>query len=249
MRKLKYFTILLLLSFKLSAQHDSINKIAVVSADKMNVVYRGISNPISIAVPNAKSFIAEGPGLSKFSEGEYILKPGQGLESVITIHAVLNDGSKIKEEHRFKIKGIKHPIGTLNGKNDYGCIVKITIEELKSAEIGIKIPDFYLDIDDIKVEGFSIVLPNKKNYYILGNRITDSIYRIIKKLKHNSRFTISDIYYDAKGVCGPRVTPIDIMIIKEEPHIPYYQSPQFVKDSLNNIRKKMRLLRKSKKKE
>jgi len=77
---------------------------SVVSADKMNVVYRGLPNPISIAVSNCKSFTATGNGLFKNKDGTYQLVPGIGLETVITIEIILNDGSIKKEEHKFRIK-------------------------------------------------------------------------------------------------------------------------------------------------
>jgi hypothetical protein len=58
------------------AQNDTVivskPKIGVISVDKLNVVYRGIANPISIAVPNAKSFKATGLGVT-FNNGKYFI--------------------------------------------------------------------------------------------------------------------------------------------------------------------------------
>ncbi|MFM9989418.1 hypothetical protein [Flavobacterium sp.] len=50
-----YCIILLLFSFSFYAQNDTIPVVkktnaSVVSADRMNVVYRGVPNPISIAL-------------------------------------------------------------------------------------------------------------------------------------------------------------------------------------------------------
>lgn len=71
MKKLTYI-FLLFLSFSFYGQNDTISTVktstlSVVSADKMNVVYRGITNPVSIAVSNCKSFEATGNGLEKIS--------------------------------------------------------------------------------------------------------------------------------------------------------------------------------------
>ncbi|MBC8883654.1 hypothetical protein H9X57_10615 [Flavobacterium piscinae] len=89
------------------AQNDSVivskPKIGVISVDKLNVVYRGIQNPISIAVPNAKSFTVSGLGV-KEENGKYFIVPGQGNEVIVTLEIILEDDSKVIEEHIFRIK-------------------------------------------------------------------------------------------------------------------------------------------------
>ena len=57
-------------------------------------VYRGVLNPISIVVPQAKSFTASGIGL-KIEKGKYYISPGQGLVTIIKLNIILNDGSEI----------------------------------------------------------------------------------------------------------------------------------------------------------
>ena len=126
---------LLLLFFSLSfyGQNDTISvvktsTIGVVSADKMNVVYRGIPNPISIAVSNCKSFTATGIGLYKQSNGKYLLNPGAGLESIITLDIIQNDGSTKQEEHKFRIKNSPRLSGAINGLSCEQCIIEMTKE-------------------------------------------------------------------------------------------------------------------------
>jgi len=54
---------------------------AVISADKMNVVYRGVSNPMTISVPGVADNVVQGtaPGLKKVKGiGKYIMNPGKG---------------------------------------------------------------------------------------------------------------------------------------------------------------------------
>jgi gliding motility-associated GldM-like protein len=79
----------LLYSLSSYSQNDTIAigktaKTAIVSAEKMNVVYRGMSNPISIYVPNNIPFMASAPGLSKDDKGKYILTPGIGNEVIVS---------------------------------------------------------------------------------------------------------------------------------------------------------------------
>jgi hypothetical protein len=55
MKKLLLF--LFIISFHSYAQDTIPAAKSVVALDKMNVVYRGVENPISIAVNNAKSYV------------------------------------------------------------------------------------------------------------------------------------------------------------------------------------------------
>ena len=142
------FICCLLLSQFLLAQSDtsfvSKPKLGLISVDKLNVVYRGIRNPISIAVPNAKSFTVSGLGVSQ-EKGNYYISPGQGNEMIVTLEIVLEDDSKVDEEHVFRIKNLKKHIARINNKNCQNCIVLMKKEELKDAEITYYLEDFLYD--------------------------------------------------------------------------------------------------------
>ena len=71
---------------------------ATISADKMNVVYRGVANPmtISFAGVSDNNVSASAPGLSKGSGvGKYVMNPGSGKEVTINVNGTLPDGSKV----------------------------------------------------------------------------------------------------------------------------------------------------------
>lgn len=57
------YILFLLFSISIYAQDTIPAAKSVVALDKMNVVYRGVPNPISIAVNNAKSYIIYGDGV------------------------------------------------------------------------------------------------------------------------------------------------------------------------------------------
>ena len=59
---------------------------AVISADKMNVVYRGVANPMTISIPGIpdNKVSASAPGLSRRSGSQYIMNPGTGRSVTIT---------------------------------------------------------------------------------------------------------------------------------------------------------------------
>ena len=74
LKPMKFVCSLFVVMISLTAFSQGDTIISVISAEKLNVVYRGIPNPIKIAVPGAKSFVATGPGLVKTdSIGNYKL--------------------------------------------------------------------------------------------------------------------------------------------------------------------------------
>lgn len=241
-------------SLTIFSQSDSITKknpnIGVVSADKLNVVYRGIKNPISISVPNSKSFTASGQGLNKVSEGKYYLSPGQGLFSNIKLEIELNDGTIKTEEHSFRIIGISSPIALINGENCSKCIVEMTKEELLDSEISIKIEDLLIDIK-LEVSGFTVKFPNKKWFRLENNKFDQVVINQILKLKKGDIFEIIDINQKLTNTGRgytllPRITPIKIKIVDEE--INYYKSKEFIKDSLQKLKIERKLLKKESRK-
>lgn len=203
-------------------QNDTISVVktsnsSVVSADKMNVVYRGLPNPISIAVPNCKSFTATAQGLSKVSEGKYILIPGSGIETIIILEIILNDGSSIKEEHKFRIKNIPLLYGKINGLNCNKSILLMTKKELIGAELSIGFPnDFAYDLS-FEIKQFTVSIKDKK-LIIEGDKFTNEVVDLINKLPINSRFTITDFKsnIDCFSCNLKTFKSIEIMIVKND---------------------------------
>ena len=164
----------------------------MVSADKMNVVYRGVPNPISIAVNNAKSYTISGDGVS-FQNGKYVLRAGVGTETKVFVEIENFDGSKVTEEHVFKVKGLPKGLGTINGENCHHCIIEMSKEELLNAEISAKIPDFIFDYNPI-VTQFSVKFFNKTPIIIVkGNIFNQEVKNRIKKAKAGTYFLITNI--------------------------------------------------------
>lgn len=193
----------LLFSQFILAQNDTASvskpKLGVISVDKLNVVYRGIANPISIAVPNAKSFKASGLGVT-FSNGHYFISPGKGNEVVVILEIILEEDLKVIEEHVFRIKNFPPVLGRINNRNCKDCIVLMKLSELENAEITVYFEDLMTGLK-LNVSSFSIEFSNKKNIDVDGNRINNDVFNLIKMLKTNSEFKIHNINY-YKGLSG-----------------------------------------------
>ncbi|WP_225576955.1 type IX secretion system motor protein PorM/GldM [Flavobacterium columnare] len=91
---------------------------ATISADKMNVVYRGVPNPISISFAGVadNNVNASAPGMTKTGNGKYILKPGPGTSLMINVSAKLPDGKVVSDKKEFRIKGLPAPTGKVRGE-------------------------------------------------------------------------------------------------------------------------------------
>ena len=168
------------------------SKFSVVSLDKMNVVYRGIPNPISIVVNDAKSFKITGEGVVKTDEGKYIIRPGAGTETKVFVEIEKNDGSKIVEEHIFRIKGFPKPVGTLSDEYCTNCTLLFKKSILKNAIVNYKMIDFLVNINS-NVTQFKISLNENKSIIVFGNQINNEAFKLIEKASDKDYFIISEI--------------------------------------------------------
>lgn len=215
----KLFLILTLSSFY-SFSQDSLQvkkpKLSVIAADKLNVVYRGIENPISIAVKKAKSYTIYGDNVKQNEDGKYVIRPSIGLETKVFIEIINMDDSITIEEHVFRIKGLPSPIGTIKGEFSTQSSFELSIEELKDAEVGLKFIDFLFPFN-FKVSQFNIKVPRFPTIVVTGNVITNEAYELLKKARKKDIIVISEIktnYMMSENVCYKAITPITFKIIK-----------------------------------
>jgi len=77
---------------------------ALVAADKMNVVYRGVDNPMTISIPGIANnkIKASAVGLKKLQGSKYIMNPRKGRTVIITASGILPDGNKITTPVEFR---------------------------------------------------------------------------------------------------------------------------------------------------
>lgn len=223
--------IFLLFTLSFYGQNDTISvvktsNISVVSADKMNVVYRGLPNPISISVPNCKSFTATGDGLYKNNDGSYQIVPRAGLETTITIEIVLTDNSIKKEQHIFRIKNIPNLYGKINGLYCNQSILLMTKKELINSELTIGFLKEFAYEFNFELQQFVVEISNKL-IVVKGNKFTNEVIDLINKLPINSRFKITDLKsnINCKNCSQKPIQSIEIMIVEDN----YFKNDEFEK--------------------
>lgn len=212
------FMFVILSNFIVNAQSDTIisTKRSVIAFDKVKTVYRGIYNPISIAVSDCKSFKVEGIGVTEVSNGKYNLSPGQGTETKILVTVTNFDGSISIEEHSFTVANMPMLLAKINNQNCYNCVVEITKEEIINSVIGIGWNDVKIDLDlegeFYQVKEFDIVIKRKK-IKVIGNKFSKEALIVINKLKAGAIFSVENIRYpNPYNICRGEAYPIKIRI-------------------------------------
>ncbi len=182
---------------------------AVVSADKMNVVYRGLSNPISVSLPgvgdNNLNVSASGGSLSG-SRGKYVLKPGGGKIATINVSAKLSSGKTVNSKATFRIKDIPAAMGSVRGQ--YGT-VRMPKSGLSRAPISAGLPDFEFDLT-IKVQSFQLKVPGQLTVTVNGTTLSAAAKKALAKAKRGDQINIFGIKATANGVPIKKVLPVNI---------------------------------------
>ncbi len=185
-------------------------KSATISADKMNVVYRGVVNPmtISFAGISADKVSASAPGLSALgTPGAFSMRPGTGTEVVINVTGTLPDGSKVSDKKTFRIKGIPGPTGTIRGEMG---VVKGPKSSLEISTIGAKLVDFDFEVG-LDVVGFNFKVAGQPTVVVPGNKLNAQCKAVLSKAGRGDQVTISEIKTKLVGAGSyllPRTAPV-----------------------------------------
>ncbi len=164
---------------------------ALIAADKMNVVYRGVANPMSISIPGIpdNKVTAYAPGLSKRSGSSYIMNPGGGRTVTITASGKLPDGKNITSNSEFRIKDIPRPNGSIRGETN---TAKMPRTNLEIATVGALLEDFDFDLN-LAVSGFKFKVPGQPTVVVRGNKLDESAKSVLRRAGRGDAVQIFDI--------------------------------------------------------
>lgn len=170
---------------------------AVVSADKMNVVYRGLSNPLTISVPgvSGNKVSASAPGLKRVKGDKYVMSPGKGNEVTIRVSATLPGGGKINTPKKYRIKDIPPAVGMV--RNQYGT-VKMPKASLAKINVAAGLPDFLFDLK-LNVSSFKVKVPGQVTVPVNGRTLNARAKQALNKARRNDVITIYDIKASVSG--------------------------------------------------
>ena len=180
---------------------------AVVSADKMNVVYRGLENPITVSMPGIadNKLKVSGVGIKKAKGvGKYMLTPGKGKEAIVNVTGTTDAGESIKSAPvRFRIKSIPQAMASLRGQ--FGT-TKMPKTSLAKATVAAGMPDFLFDLR-LRVTGFKIKVPGRTTVIVNGPRMNAQAQKAIAKAKRGDIITIFDVKTTLVGNSKLKLAP------------------------------------------
>ena len=188
---------------------------AVISADKMNVVYRGVVNPMTISMPGVpdNQVNASALGLSKKGGSNYIMKPNAGSAEVTIVVTGTFEGQKFSSSKKFRIKDIPKPEGAILRTTG---AVKLAKQNILVGELSVAFNDFDFDLTT-KVNSFRILVPGQPSVVVNGSRVSASpaAAAAVNRAKKGDVIQISEIRYSVSGYSGtPKpATPISIEVL------------------------------------
>lgn len=189
----------------------------VVSPTKMNVLYRGVKNPVSISVPGVapelvKANMTNGSlrADSKEGKGNYIAEVKGANESTVSVTAEIDGKQRKMGEFKFRVKNVPPPVATVAG-TESGLV---SANRLAAAPTVIpKMKDFDFELY-YKVTKFDLVYQVGTDLItkpVVGSAIPQDAIGQIKRLKKGSRVYIENIkaiMLDENNRPATGVTPV-----------------------------------------
>lgn len=178
-----------------------------VEAEKMNVFYIGVENPIAVSAagvsPTDLLVNPSGGGVTKTggAGGKFVLKFTSPGECLISVSAKTKDGTKPQgPPKKFRVKKIPDPVAKIGGKIGNGIL---EFKKLELASIGgvvAEVPGFEFDAKFI-VKSFivsAVVKGALKEFTCNGNSLSSEAKGVIQGLSAGSK-----LYFENIKASGP----------------------------------------------
>ncbi|MCD6321458.1 MAG: gliding motility protein GldM, partial [Clostridiales bacterium] len=177
---------------------------ATVSADKMNVFYIGVDNPVTVSVPGVPNDKVR-PGISNGSmtptgNGKYIVRVTGGATSTISVSAELESGSRSMGQSEFRVKPLPTPKAYVANKpgGNYS-----SSELIASPYVTAVMENFDFDLK-FMVISYTFLAKNNAGDLIPrqggGYMLNGEMKSLIQSSRRGSRFWVEDII--ARGPAG-----------------------------------------------
>ena len=183
---------------------------ALVSADKMNVLYRGVENPISasmLGVDNSTVTLSASGATVSGGRGKWVVRPGAGNMVNITISGKQPNGKAVSETFPFRVKSVPAPQGQIRNQN----VVSMPASSIANQVVSCEIPDFDFPVS-FQVTGFSFKVPGRAATYVSGNSMR-SVEALTKNLRAGDICYVFGIQATATGLGGQMLKNISPIVI------------------------------------
>lgn len=183
---------------------------ALVSADKMNVLYRGVENPISgsmLGVDNATVTLSASGASVSGGRGKWVVRPGAGNTVNLTLSGKQPNGKTVSQTFQFRVKSIPAPQGQIRNQN----VVSMPASSVANQMVSCAIPDFDFPVS-FQVTGFSFKVPGKAATFVSGNSLR-SVESLTRNLRAGDVCYVFGIQATATGLGGQMLKNISPVVI------------------------------------
>ena len=184
-----------------------------VAAEKMNVFYIGVDNPVSVSAPMPK-FTASGPGLSKTAKG-YVMRPPSSAKTVtITVTGEDDNGNKVNlGKSEFRVKRIPDPVSSIVGKAGSFAIKKAALNAASTVQAQMDNFDFEVNVNVSSFKFSTVKSGMITEEKVNGFRLSGTCKNMISAATRNQKFYIEDIKCKMPDGSTRTLAPIIITVI------------------------------------
>jgi len=190
----------------------------VVSPTAMNVLYRGVDNPIAISVPGISADLLSASistgSLQKQSDGTYIAKVQSGSEAVVSVTANIDGKQTSMGSFKFRLRSVPDPVAKFAGKGPSDNTVR---QAELTAALGViaDLQDFVFDLS-FPVRSFDIVViigGDVKRTTSNSNRLTNEQKELLQQVRRNQTVIVENIRATAPDGSIRRLGTISLRVI------------------------------------
>lgn len=193
---------------------------ANISADKLNVLYRGLKNPISVAVPGIAAELVScriksgNADISKVAAGVYNVEPKGAAD--IELEAIVTENGKSRSltSKVFRVKPLPTPQASIAGVTE-GAVSKNKI--LQAGKIEVKMgDDFLFEGITYTVKEYEVMYQKGGGYIeyekVSGGALPQKVKDIINGLSRNAPLVIQGIKAVGPGGVEYKAAPLSVKV-------------------------------------
>ncbi|NDW08398.1 gliding motility protein GldM [Dysgonomonas sp. 520] len=196
------------LKIPFSSTYSVIEPMATVASMRMNVLYAGINNELSISVPGVTSdkiqaSVANGNGTVTATNKSWNARPSKvGQDMIVSVTAEMNGKRMEVAKHTFKVRALPDPTPYIEYADKDGNPKMFKGGRINKADV-LSVPGIKAGVDDgilnipFTVTGFTIVFFDNMGNGIRevsdGANFSDRQKEQIRRLQRGRSFFISDV--------------------------------------------------------
>jgi len=182
--------------------------------DKMNILYKGIENPVTLVVgPRVnKVKISADCKITKKKQNKYIISLTKFNKNQLdlVIEATLNNGENYTKHKIFRVLSIPKPVSSIDGEIAY---VRIPKKSLLNKQIEVILPGFIYNLP-LEISSFKIMFKRDSMIKIKGNKfIGKQFNKLLKKINKGDFLYIIDIKAYLKN-SNYQITKVSNLVIE-----------------------------------